>query len=288
VATFLKTLVILVLAAGVFGGGGYFTYLLFVKPDVELQKELQSPGTARPAIEDTTLPEFQKCLVVEAAGDPLATRRSFLDFVDAYPDSPNSEEARFRVGKIQADLLFAPRMTPEKRVYNVRAGDGIQRVSQRLKCPIDLFLALNRLEGTALKVGQRLMYIPSDFSVEIDRRMAKVVVYWQKQFFGQYRILETQGSAQIGPGIKKGTPPSTVKVGDKPGWIDGKRVSGLEAATAGSRRWIVVHSSVHTLYGLVDASEDPAPKPSSGYGVSSDAIRLLAVVLNKNDAILVR
>ncbi len=287
-AAFLRTLVILVLAAAVFGGGGYATYLLFVKPDVDLQRELDSPATARPALEDTTLPEFQKCLAVEATGDLLATRRSFLDFAESYPDSPNAEEARFRVGKIQQQLFFAPRMTPEKQAYTVKSGDGIKRVCQRLKCHSDLLLAMNPLENTSLKVGQRLLFMQNEFAVEIDRRAAKVVVFWQKQFYGQYQIVSTQGTAQIGLGIKKGAPPVTAKVSDKPGWIEGKRVAAADAAAAGNRRWIVIQPSVYTLYGHEEASEEAAPKPNNGYGVSAEAIRFLAAILNKNDSVVIR
>lgn len=287
-AAFLRTLVILVLAAAVFGGGGYATFFLFVKPERDLQRELESPDTARPALEDTTLPEFQKCLAVAAAGDLLAARRSFLDFVDSYPDSPSAEEARFRVGEIQQQLFFAPRMTPEKQVYIVKPGDGIKRVTQRLKCSLDLLLSMNPLESTSLKVGQRLMYMPGEFSVEINRRASKVVVFWRKEFFGQYRILETQGSVQAGAVVKRGVQPLTVKVADKPGWVEGKRVAGTEAIVAGNRRWIVFQSGGHTLYGLEDASEGHAPKPNSGYGIPPDAIRLLAAVLSKNDSVVIR
>ncbi len=287
-AAFLRILVIVLLAAAVFGGGGYSTYLLFVKPDLELQRDLQSPDSARPAFEDSTLPEFQKCLAVEASGDALATRRSFLDFADSYPDSPNAEEARFRVGKIQEELLFANRMTPEKKTYSVRSGDGIQRISQRIKCPVELLLLMNPTDGTALKVGQRLMFIPYEFSVEIDRRAAKVVIFWRKEFFAQFRIEAVQGAAQTGPSIKKGTPPVTVKVADKPGFVDGKRVAGPDAVRAGDKRWIVFQSPSHTLYGLSSNPEGAAPKPSSGYGVSPEAIRLLAAVLSKNDPVVIR
>jgi hypothetical protein len=288
VVVFLKTLVILLLAVVVFGGGGFATYWLFIKPDVDLQREMESPSAARPAFEDTTLPEYQKCLAVEAAGDLLASRRSFLDFVESYPDAPSAEDARFRIGRIQAELLFAPRMTPEKQSYVVKAGDGIQRITQRLKCPTDLFLALNPLESTALKVGQKLMYMPHEFTVEVDRKASKVLVLWRKEFFGQYRITETQGAVLLGGSVKKGTAPVTVKVMDKPGWVEGKRVSGSEAATAGTHRWIVFQSSAHTLYGVDPSSEAALQKPNSGYGLPPEAIRLLAAVLSKNDLVVIR
>ena len=138
--TFLKTLIVLSLVLVVFGGAGYLGYNLYLKPEQELRRELESPESAPPAIVDTTLPEFQKCLGIEAVGDPLASRRAFLDFAEMYPDSPSAEEARFRVGRAQVTLLLSGKMTPDKLVYTVKSGDNLNRLCNRLKCPADLLL----------------------------------------------------------------------------------------------------------------------------------------------------
>ena len=285
--TFLKTLIVLSLALVVFGGAGYLGYNLYLKPEQELRRELESPESAPPAIVDTTLPEFQKCLGIEAVGDPLASRRAFLDFAEMYPDSPSAEEARFRVGRAQVTLLLSGKMTPDKLVYTVKSGDNLNRLCNRLKCPADLLLQMNHLESSNLRAGERLVYTPANFSVHIDRPLAKVVVRRAGEFFGQYRILSVEGSTKIGI-PKKGNDTISVKVTDKPGWLNGARVASNEKAYLASARWIVLQPGSHTIYGVSSNQEEPLAKPSSGYGVEVEAIRLLAAVLGKNDTVSIR
>jgi LysM repeat protein len=287
VVTFLKTLIVLGLALVVFGGAGYFGYHLYLKPEQELQRELESPESAPPAIVDTTLPEFQKCLEIEAVGDPLASRRAFLDFVEMYPDSPSAEEARFRVGRAQVTLLLSGKMTPDKLVYTVKSGDNLNRLCNRLKCHADLLLQMNHLESSKLRAGDRLVYTPANFSAHIDRPLAKVVVMRGGEFFGQYRILSVEGGAKIGM-PKKGNDTVAAKVTDKPGWLDGVRVASNEKNYLASARWIVLQPGGHTVYGVSSNQEQPLAKPSSGYGVDTEAIRLLAAVLGKNDTVTIR
>jgi hypothetical protein len=287
VVTFLKTLIVLGLALVVFGGAGYFGYNLYLKPEQELRRELESPESAPPAIVDTTLPEFQKCLEIEAVGDPLASRRAFLEFAEMYPDSPSAEEAKFRVGRAQVTLLLSGRMTPDKLVYTVKPGDNLNRLCSRLKCHADLLLQMNHLESSKLRAGDRLVYTPANFSLHIDRPLAKIVVKRAGEFFGQYRILSVEGSAKVGI-AKKGNDTISVKVMDKPGWLDGARVGSNEKAYLASARWIVLQPGGHTIYGVSSNQEQPLAKPSSGYGVEVDAIRLLAAVLGKNDTVSIR
>jgi hypothetical protein len=287
VGTFLKTLIVLGLALVVFGGAGYFAYNLYLKPEEELRRELESPQSAPPAIVDTTLPEFQKCLDIEAVGDHLASRRAFLEFAETYPDSPSAEEARFRVGRAQAALLLSGKMTPDKLTYTVKAGDNLNRLCSRLKCPADLLLQMNHLESSNLRVGNRLIYTTANFSVHIDRPLAKVVVRRAGEFFGQYRILAVEGSAKIGI-PKKGNETIAVKVLDKPGWLNGARLASNDKAYMDSARWIVFQPGGHTLFGVSGDPDQPLAKPSSGYGVDPEAIRLLAAVLGKNDTVSIR
>lgn len=286
-ATFLKTLFVLCLALVVFGGAGYFAYNLYLKPEEELRRELESPQSAPPAIMDTTLPEFKKCLDIEAFGDHLASRRAFLEFAETYPDSPSAEEARFRVGRAQAALLLSGKMTPDKLTYTVKAGDNLNRLCSRLKCSADLLLQMNHLESSNLRVGHRLMYTTANFSVHIDRPLAKVVVRRAGEFFGQYRILSVEGNAKIGI-PKKGNEMVFVKVSDKPGWVNGTRLASNDKAYLNSARWVVFQPGGHTLFGVSSDPDQPLGKPSSGYGVDQEAIRLLAAVLAKNDTVTIR
>ncbi len=285
---FLKAIVLLVLIAAVFGGGGYYTYTLFVLPEVALQRDKESPVPASQGFEDTTVAEYQKCVQLEAAGDPLAAMRSYTEFLNAYPDSTKAEEARFRLGAIQMNLLLSPRMTLGKQAYVVKAGDVLNKISHRLKVSPDLLMAMNRLESSNLRVGQRLVWVPSQFSAIIDRKESKVLILQSGEFFAQYPILSTQGAARVGV-LKKGAPAGLrVKVTDKPGWKDGQRLSSNEKGYAESFHWIVFHPGGHTLYAEPGAEMENVPRPSSGYGLLPEAVTALSALLPKNQTVTIR
>ena len=285
---FFRWLTLLLLAAAVFGGGGYYTYQLFVRPEVELEREKNAPASARPEIADSTLGEYQKCLETESAGDPLAALRKYQEFLLSYPDSSKAEEARFRLSALQMALLFTPKMTPGKQTYIVKPGDVLNKISHRLKVPPELLMAINRMENSNLRVGQRLYWIPADFSVILDRREGKIMVLHGGDFFAQYPIVSTVGSAKLGP-LKKGAPASIqAKVHDKPGWKDGQRISSNDKGYRDSLQWIVLQPAGHTLYADPGESVEKIPKPSSGYGLTPEAVRELSALLRKNETVSIR
>lgn len=289
---FFKGLFLLLLAVAVFGGGGYYTYQLYIHPEIELQQEKNSPAKPVPALQDPTLAEYQKCLQMEAAGDPLAARRSYSDFLDAYPDSTKAEEARYRLGAIQTALLLSPRASPDKLSYTVKSGDVLNKLAHRLKTSPELLLEINQLETVNLRVGQRIFYAEANFSVTIDRTAAKIEVLRDRNFFCQFPILGTAGTARVGP-VKKGAAPQlSVKVQDKPSWRDGQRLSFGEKGYREAAKWIVFQPGGHTLFEqdaeAGGAGGTGAPKPPSGYGLDPEAVRVLSALLRKGDTVTIR
>jgi LysM repeat protein len=285
---FLKGLFILLLAVAVFGGGGYYTYQLYIHPEIQLQEEKNSPARPLPALQDPTLAEYQKCLQMEAAGDPLAARRSYCDFLDAYPDSSKAEEARYRLGAIQSALLLSPRASPDKLAYTVKSGDVLNKLAHRLKTSPELLMEINQLDTVNLRVGQRIFHAEANFSVTIDRVAAKVVVLRERSFFCQFPILGTQGNARIGSPKKGVAPPLSVKVQDKPSWKEGQRLSFGEKGYREASKWIVLQPAGHTLFENAADGSPGSPKPPSGYGLDVEAVRVLSALLRKGDAVTIR
>jgi hypothetical protein len=285
---FLKALVVITLAAVVFGGGGYATYLFVMETELKLAKGNQEPSVAAPEFVDPTLAEYQKCLQIEATGDPLATRRAYAEFVDAYPDSSKFEEARNRLGVLQMSLLFAPRATPEKEIYVVKPGDSLTKVSHRLKTSPELLAEINQLDGVNLRVGQRLYAVPANFTVSVDRVASRILVQREGHFFAQYPILATLGSARVGPPKKGTAQPVAAKVHDKPAWQAGQRLLFGEKGYREAARWIVLQPPSHTIYTVPESPSDVVPKPNSGYGLAPEAVRELSALLQKNDTVTIR
>ncbi len=285
----IKGLVLVVLGSGVFGGGGYVSYRLFLEPELELKRELENPALARPAFEDGTEVEYRKCLEVEGAGDPLAARRSYEEFLQSYPDSSKAEEARYRLGAIQLSLLFAPRMVPGKELYVVKAGDVLLKICHRLKVAPELLMAMNRLESSALRVGQKLYWVRDDFSVVVDRAGSKVLVLKGGEFFAQARVLSTQGAAWVGAPSKKSLAvPVQAKVFDKPGWKDGQRIGVGEKGYAEAWPWVVLQPGGVTLYAEPGAEQEGVNRPVSGYGLEPEVVRALSALLRKGESVSIR
>jgi len=188
--------------------------------------------------------------------------------------------------------LMAPRATPEKEIYVVKPGDSLTKVSHRLKTSTELLAQINQLEGVNLRVGQRLYSVPAQFSALIDRGAAKIVVLKGGEFFTQYPILSTLGSARIGPQKKGSAPPLTAKVHDKPAWNAGQRIVFGDKGFQDASRWIVMQPPSHSIFAVSDTPSDTpsetVPKPTSGYGLAPEAVRTLSALLQKNDSVTIR
>ena len=59
---------------------------------------------------------------------------------------------------------------PEKQEYIVRSGDVLARVAHKIKTTPELIMRTNNLNGTMLRIGQRLLISHPDFSLFIQRK----------------------------------------------------------------------------------------------------------------------
>jgi LysM repeat protein len=280
VAFFVKTLIVLVLAGVIFGGAAFYTYELFFRPEIELKKEKELPPPPPPP--DPSLPAFAAAMEPFAQGDLLAAREALARFIEQNPHSLKVDEARDKLTEINTDLLFSTKPAPEKQVYVVRRGDVLTRVARSTKTSPELLMRANGLTGTMLRIDQRLFYTPTDFSVVISLKDAKVTVLNFGRFFAQYRIFD-----QTAGGARKGAPVQgrrTGKVADRIAWApDGGRVIFSDPEYAQADFWITLTVPGHTIYSLPSEGSDKKPNrpPTGGLGVSAKAASDLAVMLSK-------
>ena len=169
----------------------------------------------------------------------------------------------------------------------VKSGDVLNKVSHKLGVPLELLIFTNKLDGSGLRIGQKLYWMPGPFTVEVERKAAKVVVYRKGEFFAQAPITSVQGHAVVGP-LKKGKYTVTpVKVHDKPAYKDGQRISTTDRGYASAFHWVVMSPSGHTIFAEPGAGAT-AQRPSTGYGVDPEFVRQLSVLLPKDDTVTIR
>lgn len=295
----MKFLVVLLLAGIVFGTGGYFTWKLFVEPQQKLKDEKQMGPPAPPP--DPTLPEFAKCVELQQSAKLVEARAAFMDFIERYPQSSKTEEAKNRVGGINSYIFLSTYSAPEKISYTVQKNDVINRVAVKMHTTPELILKANDLHGFMLRIGERLTVSPAEFSVTIDRRNHKVVLMNFGKFFKQYPIMDGAGMkggqpATPAPGKTAAPTPRQPKIGgrvtEEIAWNKGQRVTPFDKdkgeAYAEADHWIVISPSGHSLYTDHGSDAPPATKPpGGGYGLEPEAMQELAAMLNKNTPVTI-
>jgi LysM repeat protein len=282
-----KAIIIILVACVIFGASGYFAYDLFIKPQVELKREKEAPPT--PAPPDSTLPEFNKCLALKRQGKLVEARKAFQEFLDNFPESTMIENARNELGDVNTRIFFSTIQTPEKQVYMVKSGDVITRVARQNKSTPELLMKANGLSGSMLRIGQKLLVPPANFSVVISRKHNKVIVNNDGRFFKQYPVLKWPAGLPL---YKKGAPPPEKKTGkviEKIAWYDGARVIFTDKGYPSATHWISVTIPHCTLYAEPPPNADPnkVAKPPSGIAIPPQgAAELGALLVRGNPVVL--
>ncbi len=284
---FFKALVILILAAAVFGSAAYYTYELFIRPQKELEAEIRKGPPPPPP--DPSLPDFAKIQSIDQEGDKLAARKAYEGFIERHPRSSKLDEAKTRLGEINTELFFSTEQTPTKQLYIVRPGDALNKVARRTKTSPELLMRTNDLKTINLQIGQKLYYTPATFSLEISLAEERLTLLNDGKFFKQYRIRSIPKSKK--PDGKRPKTPQEGKVTDQLAWgPSGGRLIFTDPEYHQANFWISLSLAGFTLY---SEPENVAPEtinkpPGGGLGIAPADAAELAVLLNKGDSVVIQ
>lgn len=127
-------------------------------------------------------------------------------------------EARAIVGRINI-VRYLSRMHPYSSVYTVRKGDSLPKIASKTKCPVDLLMLFNGLTTpSALKIGQKLVFIDMPLRLEIYPSLNELAVWDGDALVSSYKILSIKGD------ISSHVDAETVKVSSRESYIQGKRI----------------------------------------------------------------
>ena len=246
----MKWLFVLFLAVIIFGGAAWFGYNLFFK------QEIESKGAARRSSRGAVLrisvfPNFRprpNCGRREKCWKHARPDR----FHRKIPNGLHVEEARDLLGEVNVDIFLSRTPSPEKKEYIVRPGDVLAKIAHKLKSTPELIMRMNNLNGTMLRIGERLLISHPDFSIVIQRKTKLVVLLNQGAFFKQYHVQEVKLAPKQPARI-------ITKVAEIMAWRGGKRVGFGTKEFMGSTRWIRLGAHRATLYAVPDATHPNRP-----------------------------
>ncbi|MEO5720896.1 MAG: LysM peptidoglycan-binding domain-containing protein [Chthoniobacterales bacterium] len=278
----MKWLLVLVLAVAIFGSAAFFGYHVILKPELAVRAEQSGQVPDEPRI-DVSLPEFQAAATLRQEGKLTQARGALTAFLQKYPNSTRSEDAKGLLGDVNMDILLSKYPSPEKQEYVVKRGDVLARVAAKTKTTPELIMRTNNLRGTMLHVGDKLLISHPEFSLFIQRKTHDIVLLDKGQFFKRYRAR----SAKLGP---KQPPRITTRVAETMAWRDGKRVGFGTKEYIGSARWIRLAAPGYVLF---TEPTPPAPEPGgvppppNGFGLAQVDVEELSGLVNSKTAVTI-
>lgn len=278
----MKWLFVLLLAVVIFGSAAFFGYNLILKPELAVRAEQKGEVPEEPRI-DISLPEFQAAATLRQEGKLAEARAALSAFLQKYPNSSRSENAKDLLGDVNMDILLSKYPSPEKKEYIVRRGDVLARVATKNKTTPELIMRTNNLHGTMLHEGERLLVSNPEFSLFIQRKDQSIVLLNKGTFFKRYRAR----SAKLNP---KQPPRVTTRVAEMMAWRDGKRVGFGTKEYIGSARWIRLATPGYVLF-TQPTPEMPAPGgvpvPPNGFGLAQAEVEELSGLVNSKTAVTI-
>lgn len=279
----IKLLVVLILAGGIGYGAWFYYNKLYLAPQKEAKQEAALPSVPAPPPPDPGNEPYAQALELKKAGKVEDARLALEQLLVNYPESKKVEAAKQVLGELNADLFFRGSGTDVVR-YTVQKGDSLFKIAGKQKCSAELLVRCNNLESTLLQLGQELVIPQGQFSLFINAGDRAVVLYRDNRFFREYKA--TSGKVAMPPagGV-------TTKVADKVAWKGGKRIAFDSKDYMGSTRWIQIATSGYDLFtdwGAEAPQHADMPRPSTGLGLSQEAIEELSALVNRGTEVYIR
>jgi LysM repeat protein len=277
----MKWLFVLFLAVIIFGGAAWFGYNLFFRQAIELQKEERGEVTPAPT-PDISLPEFQAAAKLRQEGKLPEARAALTAFIQKYPNGLHVEEAKDLLGEVNVDIFLSRTPSPEKEEYIVKPGDVLAKIAHKLKSTPELIMRMNNLNGTMLRVGEKLLISHPDFSLVVQRKAKLVVLLDKGAFFKQYHVQEVKLPPKQSGRI-------TTKVSEVMAWRGGKRVGFGTKEFLGSTRWIRLAAPGYILYSVPDGAHPNVdePAPPTGLAMAASDVEELASFVSSRTPVTV-
>lgn len=251
-----KVLVVLVLAAAIFGTAGFFAYQLYLKPAQEEKAEAKAAAEAPPPTPppDYSLPAFEKAIALVKTS-PLEAREALLQFLVQYPQSTKIGEAKEALGDINTQAVFTSQPAADKIDYVVVAGDSLLKVAGKTKSNAELILRSNNLASIDLQIGQQLRVPQLETAIILNREARTLTLFNRGVFFKEYPLLAMELPAAAAKGE------ATTDVRDKVALRGGDRVAFGSKDYVGSERWIMLGVANAVIRGRPEPGADGQPAP---------------------------
>lgn len=118
----------------------------------------------------------------------VEARDKALEILDASSNQAAVTGAETLLGEVNIELVFSPRMMPEKVEYTVESGDSLDGLAKKFGTTVDLIRKGNRIMGSVIRAGDRMRILNGKFTIKVNKTGNTLTLYMNGKFFKRYAV----------------------------------------------------------------------------------------------------
>lgn len=210
--------------------GVYYIYKETYLPEKQRNLEVRTLLTTTAPKADPGLKQFDQAMELIRKGELEGAKRLLTEITEVYKDSGRYQDSRRVMGEMNLDRLFSRAPMPGKLEYTAVRGDSLQLIAQRFRTTLAYIKRVNNLLGSVVHPNDRLIVYPLDLSVQVDLANKRLTVLKEGRYFKDYAI---SGHHLPYPSL-----PEQTTIGDKPAWINEKKIQPTDERYSSARKWL--------------------------------------------------
>ncbi|MDB6135155.1 MAG: LysM peptidoglycan-binding protein [Verrucomicrobiales bacterium] len=242
-----------VLAATVFGA--FYIYRETYLPERARTQEVKEMLSSSAPKADPGRKQFDQAMEAIRQGDFEAARRQLVEITEVYRDSTRYQDSRRVLGEMNLDRLFSRAPMPGKLEYTAVRGDNLVEIAKRFRSTIAFIKRVNNLLGNIIHPDDRLILYPLDFSIEVDLAGNRFTLLKDGRYFKDYAI--------TGRNLTHSKLPEQTVIGDKPAWLDGKKIRLTDEQYSAARKWLQTAGAKAGTSGVIFCPAPRAAEPAA-------------------------
>lgn len=198
-------------------------------------------------------------------GNTATARKIAYEALDAAGNNRNlALPVRQLLSQINSQLLLTPSPMTEKVSYTIKSGDTLGELSKKYGTTIELIQKSNNINGSVIRIGDRLRILSKPFSMVVDVSDKELLLSLDGRFFKSYRV---------GTGKYAKTPTGKFKIVDriqKPTWWrpDGKAIPFGDPENVLGTHWLALNVRGFGIHGTWEPD-------TIGFAESAGCVRML-------------
>ena len=261
--------------------GGYYIYRETYLPEKHHTEEVKTLLSTTAPKADPGKKQFDQAMDLIRHGGMEPAKRLLIEITEVYQDSSRYQDSRRVLGEMNLDRLFSRAPMPGKLEYTAARGDSLHEIAKRFRTTLAYIKRVNNLLGSVIHPDDRLIVYPLDFTMQVDLSNKRLTLNKDGRYFKEYGI--------TGLHLPYPSLPEQTTVGDKPAWIETKKIQPTDDRYASARKWLqtagkpgrpgIVFCAPPRAQPVEEAPRTPAVEPTPGIYLNETDIEELSTLV---------